>query len=302
MGLSDRDYHHAGETGFGHGGLGRGSFGGGGFGSGDAWSMTTILLVANVVVFLLQAILSGSSRGSAISPGYWGHFSIETTLYGGQVWRLLTYQFLHGGFGHLLFNMIALFFFGPLMEQWWGRRRFLIFYLLCGTAGAFFYTALFFVPDLLNATARTPMVGASGSIFGILIGCALCYPNQRVMLLIPPVPMKMRTLALVILGIAFFSIVMGARNAGGEAAHLGGAAMGFLLIRYPQVVRWLADLGPGSLDAAREARDRHREKKEATNQQEVDRILAKVKKEGLGSLTPREKRTLQEATDRARKS
>src|SRR5438128_2409617 len=92
------------------------------------WSITTWLLVLNVAVFLLQA------ASHEIEP--WGHFSVTTGLYHLQLWRFITFQFLHAGPGHLIFNMLALYFFGPLVESYSGRRRYLAFYLLCGVAGA----------------------------------------------------------------------------------------------------------------------------------------------------------------------
>lgn len=302
MGLADRHYHR--EEGGGFGQFGGGPGRGGGWGpGGGGYSAVTWLIIVNAGVFLLDGILAGARRGGTLAPGGWGGFTIAEGIKGLELWRLVTYQFLHADFWHILFNMVVLYFFGPLMEKWWGTRRFVAFYLVCGCGGAILYTLFSMVPGLLAVGEGTRLVGASGSIFGILAACAVKYPEMRVMLLIPPIPLRMRTLALAILGIAAFSLLVGARNAGGEAAHLGGAALGWVLVRYPELLGWVERLGAGRLKelgtrvgAARAGRRRRQDK---TQQAQVDRILAKVKEKGLASLTPREKKVLQDATDRA---
>lgn len=279
-------------------------------------SMTTWLLGINIIVFFIDSILAGSSRGRWLAPSAWGHFSIDNAVYGLQLWRWFTYQFIHEGLFHILFNMIGLYFFGRLLEQWWGSRRFLAFYLLCGSLGAVVFTALAHVPGVLNVTGRSELVGASGSIFGILAGCAVLFPHQRVMLLIPPIPMSMRTMALLFLGLSALSVIAGGQNAGGDAAHLGGALLGWFLVRRPRLLDFAdrstpAGLGgfggsrsPGPLARWRQKRAEQRAERqrehEAREFAEVDRILAKVKANGLHSLTDREKRTLQRETDRKR--
>ena len=204
--------------------------------------------------------------------------------------------------------MVGLFFFGPLMERWWGSRRFLAFYLLCGVSGAVLYSLLALVPGLLSVWPRDvvlarPMIGASGSIFGILVGCAVLYPRQRVMLLIPPIPMSMRTMALVFIGIAFFSVAVGSDNAGGEAAHLGGAALGWLLVRRPNWLNFAdgfrGSRGEAQLKRMQRKAERQRKKLEAAEAQ-VDKILDRVRDHGLQSLSPREKKIVKNATERKR--
>ena len=262
-------------------------------------SMVFWLLCINGGVFLLDAVLVGSRRGSSLAPHDWGAFSVGQGVFGLQLWRMITYQFLHGGLMHLLFNMIGLYFFGPLMERWWGSRRFLAFYLLCGIGGAGLYTALSFVPGLLGVSIHSSLIGASGCIFGILIGCAVLYPNQRVMLIFPPIPMTMRTMALCFLGLGVLSLMAGSANAGGEAAHLGGAALGWFLIKNPRWLNFVDRNWFGDLQRHRQERQRHAAAKEDA---QVDRILSKVREHGLASLTNREKKTLQRATDRQRRA
>lgn len=267
-------------------------------------SVVTWLLAINFIVFVLDAILTGSTRGTALSPSYWGNFNFEQGVAGFQLWRWFTYQFIHAGFFHVTFNMLGLYFFGPMMERWWGSKRFLAFYLMCGASGAVLYSLLGLVPDLLPGGNLGTLVGASGSLYGILAACAVLFPQHRVMLLFPPIPMSMRTLALVFLGLAALSLIAGSPNAGGEAAHLGGAALGFLLVKFPASLTWAdrirrpqrpaADSWSGKLHKQRDA--------EAKEDAQVDRILDKVREHGLQSLTKSEKGILLRATERHRRS
>ncbi len=312
MGWQDRDYYRdsseAGEHPF------RGQF--------STLTVTTWLLIINCGVFVLDALFTGSQRASAVSPFYWGNFNIVQGVYGLQVWRWFSYQFLHGGILHLVFNMIGLYFFGPMVERWWGARRFLAFYLLCGVSGAIVFTLLTFT-GTLPTWMGSRLIGASGAVYGILMAAALVAPNMRVMLLFPPIPMKLRTMAAVFLGLATVSILVGSANAGGEAAHLGGALLGYLLVKQPGLLGWAQ--GSGARRSLREkyagwgealnapsgaegksgkwtdARAIRQKEKQAEERQkleaEVDRILAKVKAQGLHSLTAQEKKTLTSATE-----
>ncbi|MCC7406831.1 MAG: rhomboid family intramembrane serine protease [Phycisphaeraceae bacterium] len=285
---------------------GRGAFGGLGGGRFDGAAVTLWLIILNTAVFFLDQIFKNSARASALSPSYWGEFSLDTAISHLQLWRWLTYQFLHQGFFHLFFNMLGLFFFAPLIERWWGSRRFLGFYLLCGVSGAVFYSLLY--PVIPYTNWYVPLVGASGAVFGVLVGCAVAFPDVRVMLLIPPIPMTMRAMALIFLGIAALSLIAGSQNAGGEAAHLGGAAMGFVLIKFPVLLRPLegsrASRRPGKLDWRtrwRQKRLQRHHQQILREQAEVDRILDKVHNHGLQSLTDKEKRLLHHATERQRR-
>ena len=171
---------------------------------------------------------------------FWGHFSVGFTVTQFQLWRLLTFQFLHANLMHLLFNMLSLYIFGPMVERHLGSARFARFYLICGAGGAVAYFALY-VKDVLIGSQWVPLVGASAGIFGILIAAARVAPNAVVMMLFPPIPMRLRTLAWVFIGVAVYTILTRGRNAGGEAAHLGGAIVGFILM---QGERMLSDRAP----------------------------------------------------------
>lgn len=272
-----------------------------------SYSVTMWLAGVNFVVFLIDQLLTGSMRAGAASPLAWGCYSIDLALSHGQVWRFITYQFLHADFFHIFGNLLGLIFFGPLMESHFGSRRFLAFYLLCGTSGALLFTLGAQIPWLLGPWAGAPLVGASGSVFGILVGSAVVAPMTPVGLMFLPITMTMRTMARIYLGFAVLSLVFGSRNSAGEAAHLGGAAMGWLLVKQSWLLNWadkLSSLSSGRRDSFAQKKPNkikqwldQREEQAAVNlEKEVDRILAKVHDNGLQSLTEKEKKTLSEAT------
>jgi membrane associated rhomboid family serine protease len=212
------------------------------FGRFTGWSVTTWLIAINVVVFVVDNLLRGVLQyppGVAGPLTLWGEFNAFLGVYHFQFWRFLTFQFLHANTMHLFFNMLALYFFGPMVEAYLGSRRYLAFYLLCGMAGAASYMLLLSM-HLLIGNPFVGLVGASAGIFGILIAAAQIAPSATVMLLFPPIPMKLRTLAYVLLGIAVYTVIVNGRNAGGEAAHLGGAALGYVLIYRPHILNIFA--------------------------------------------------------------
>jgi membrane associated rhomboid family serine protease len=193
-----------------------------------AWSVTTWLIAINCAVFVLDLLTNHLLYD-------WGYFSITAAIQFGQVWRFLTFQFLHANINHIFFNMLSLYFFGPMVESYLGSRRYLAFYLLSGIAGAVSYIILYNL-HILISFPYLPLVGASAGIFGVLLAAVQIAPNARVMLMFPPIPMKLRTLAWVMIAIAAYTVIGNGRNAGGEAAHLGGAAVGAILIRFPKAL------------------------------------------------------------------
>jgi len=295
MGFQDRDYNRY-DTGSGYGGGGmRRSQGGFHW---PAGSVVSRLIIINAIVFILDSITRGSTRGDVLAPSGWASFTVDQGIKDLQIWRWITYQFVHAGFGHVFFNMLGLYFFGPMVERWWGSRRFLAFYLLCGVSGAAVAVVLGTVDGLISFPPTVKLVGASGSLFGILMACAVLFPHQRVMLIFPPIPMTMRTMAMLFLGVAALTVIAGGQNAGGEAAHLGGAALGFLLVRNPRLLDW-ADRSLPRVDRGG-GRWQKMQVRKQRDSAEVDRILIKVKEQGLQALSRSEKRTLQQATERRR--
>ena len=149
---------------------------------------------------------------------------------GFEPWQLLSYGFLHGGLLHLAFNAFALYMFGAPIEQLWGSRPFLVYYLVCvvGAALAQLATQAWLMPD----GPMIPTVGASGGVFGVLLAFGMMYPHQRILLLFPPIPMPAW---LFVIGYGVLELVLGLSQPGSNVAHfahLGGMAIGFVLIQY----------------------------------------------------------------------
>lgn len=140
-------------------------------------------------------------------------------------WQLISYGFLHGGLGHLFFNMFALYMFGLPIERLWGTRRFLIFYFFC-MIGAGLVQLL--VAGLTGG--EYPTIGASGAVFGLLLAYGMMYPNATIMLLIPPIPMKAKYFVVGYGILTLFFGVTGTAAGIAHFAHLGGMAFGFVLI------------------------------------------------------------------------
>jgi membrane associated rhomboid family serine protease len=207
-------------------------------------SVTTWIIVINVAVFLFDRIFGRPDYITLLFHGqpvaqfsqlaWWGHFSTATAIYHLQLWRFLTFQFLHANFGHLFFNMLALYFFGPMIESYLGPRRYLAFYLLCGMAGAVSYLLLWMF-HVLVGYSWVPLIGASAGIFGVLIAAARIAPNTTV-LIYGILPMRLKTMAWLLFGIAVYTVFTNGRNAGGEGAHLGGAVLGYILMAMPRLL------------------------------------------------------------------
>ena len=158
--------------------------------------ITTALLWSMGIAFLLQNFLGAETfRYFMLWP--WGEFSAGLDAEGLPIsvgfmpWQLITYGFLHGGLGHLFFNALALYMFGAPLELTWGPRRYALYFFTC-VAGAG-VTQLLVTSSLGDVY---PTIGASGGVFGLLLAYGMLFPNQRVMLLLPPIPMKARPLVI----------------------------------------------------------------------------------------------------------
>lgn len=194
--------------------------------------VTKALLIANVVVFLLQQpFLLGDATFEPFMLWPIGVFDAFSPGQNFQLWQLLTYGFLHGSFSHLFFNMLALYMFGGPLEQTWGEKRFLTYYLVC-VAGAGLCQLLVGWWMLSNGYAPYPILGASGGIFGLLLAFGMLFPNQRVVLLFPPIPMKARTFVIVFGALELLMGFTGWQPGVAHFAHLGGMLFGWLMIRY----------------------------------------------------------------------
>lgn len=232
----------------------------------------------------------------------WGHFSTGKAFFRLEVWRFVTFQFLHADISHLVFNMMGVFFFGPLVEQHLRtRRRFLSFYLACGISGALMYLLFNLLGSVAHLKAPflfndkwVPLVGASAGIFGILMAAAK-FAGNGTMLVFMVIPMRISTGAYLMAALAALNLIRGGQNAGGDAAHVGGAIAGFFFVRNMHLLRDFLDIF-GRSSAPRSSRSAEA----GARQARLDAILQKVHDEGLHSLTPAEQKFLQQQSDQRR--
>lgn len=193
--------------------------------------VTKALLIINIVVFIAQMALG---RQALLAFELWPlgvQYGDVFNSVGFEPWQVLTYGFMHGSFGHLALNMLALFMFGAPLEYVWGQRRFLTYFLVC-VVGAAICQLLVGWWMMSQGGQAYPTVGASGGVFGLLLAYGMLFPNQRVMLLIPPIPMKARTLVIVYGAITLLMGFTGLQSGVAHFAHLGGMLFGWLMIRY----------------------------------------------------------------------
>jgi len=188
------------------------------------------LLILNGSMFLLQMYSNDSQL--IYTLGLWPLAASSTgflvqNVPHFQIWQLLTYAFLHGGVMHLFLNMYALWLFGSRMESLWGPRVFAIYYFVCVIGAG--------IVQLIVASQSGeiyPTIGASGGVFGLLLAFAMTYPNERLMLIFPPVALKAKWFVLIYGLIELYFGVTGSVAGVAHFAHLGGMLFGFLLLRY----------------------------------------------------------------------
>lgn len=163
-------------------------------------------------------------------------------------WQPVTHMFLHGDFFHLFFNMYSLFIFGSVLERVWGVKKFLIFFFVTGLGAAAVHMGVQWLQmqgymhaaaegskravEMIYALKGTPTVGASGAIYGVLMGYGMLYPDSRLTLLFPPVTLKAKWFVLIFAGIELLLGVFATRDGIAHFAHLGGLIFGFLLIMF----------------------------------------------------------------------
>lgn len=329
-------------------------------------SMTWMLIIANTLVHVVREVFGRSMQvtdrfRTVLVAGQphrleedWlanvGHFSTGRATFfflrnavTGQtgvaipleVWRFVTYQFLHADWFHLFFNMFGLFVFGPIVEEALGKRKFLAFVLVCGVFGAIAYVILnligqgillanngqplgFKIPGVLFYDPLVPLVGASAGVFGVIMACAFVAPNTLIDIPLPPITVRMKPLAYTYLAIAAVQLFIGSKNAGGEAAHVGGALAGYFFVRRVHLLSDFFNLvggPPGAGDrptrlrgsAPRTDPPNTRRTPAASDprpaspaEAEVERILQKVAEKGMPSLTEGEHRTLAAESARRR--
>lgn len=232
----------------------------------------------------------------------------SVVVWGLEVWRFISFQFLHAGEIHLFFNMFGLYMFGEMVERRLGFKRYAAFYLICGIFGALMFLILNFLgqslnlrlPGLLVTSPYTPLIGASAGVFGVLMAAAYYQPNALMQILFLPISMRLRTLVYGYVALAAVNLLFAGKNAGGDAAHLGGAIAGAFFVRRSHLLHDFFDIlgpprnaKPGRATRAVPARSGA---PQAPAPSDVDRILDKVAAEGIASLSERERETLRQAT------
>ncbi|AQX04441.1 rhomboid family intramembrane serine protease [Elizabethkingia meningoseptica] len=235
--------------------------------------VTKTLLIVNILLFVATFLLEGAGIDLSVILGAFFPGSPNFQFY-----QVITHMFMHGGFAHILFNMIALWSFGSAIEMTLGPKKYAIFYFVCGLGAYVLFNIVNYIQvdhlinslvaqgtdieqvfhlskrslnggyiyDIQNATFRgnpnevstlfsflsTPMVGASGAIYGLLVAFAMLYPDAKIMMLIPPIPIKAKYLMPFLILVEFF---LGIKDYQGDNvahfAHLGGALIAFILIK-----------------------------------------------------------------------
>jgi membrane associated rhomboid family serine protease len=254
--------------------------------------MVTRLIVVTSAITLVEWVVPQLGRWLAFLP----------VAFPRTPWTVLTYMFVHGGFGHLFFNMLALFFFGPPLEAAWGERAFLKLYLVSGFGGA-----------LLSLLApQVAIIGASAAVFGVMLAFAMNWPDAPIYVF-GIFPVKAKWLVGVFAAASLLSVMSASRDGVAHLAHLGGFAAAWIYLKAdlgrrfsaPKVKRRkgrtrirVVDSPPPAAGARRSARGAGRA--EETMLDEVDRVLDKIGREGMASLSKEEKALLDEVSRRYR--
>jgi membrane associated rhomboid family serine protease len=259
-------------------------------------SVVSVILWTNVIVFLFQLVFNAAGLGDKFEH----LFALSgSTLRGGFFWQPLTYMFLHDpdDLFHILFNLLLLWFFGREVEYFIGPKNFTRLYLGGGLVGGCLWLAF-------NWTDPTHLLGASAAVLGCVIAFATLFPDREITLLVffvLPVTLKAKYLALIAVALDVIPLL---RHSGGgvaHLAHLGGAVLGYLYIKqlgYGATPRWLGWLQRLTSALRPRPRPKPRElSREEFMRQEVDPILDKIAREGIHSLTRRERKTLESAKD-----
>jgi membrane associated rhomboid family serine protease len=281
------------------------------------------LLAINIALFLLP-LLGGNTVDNWLVQ-YGALWPIGHPLF--RPWQYITYMFLHGGFMHVFFNMLALWMFGIELEQMWGSRRFLAYYFLCGLGAGIIHSLV-----MMMMGNGAPTVGASGAIFGVTLAFGMAFPNRIVFLgFFLPLPARIATLLFI--GLELYAGIAGSTDGVAHFAHLGGALIGFILIKIGGVMTlggifdrfpWFRQgnapmMMPFEQQPVRRQRspqiidvpyrdvgqrapvDRgHPRMDFGADQSRIDEILDKISRSGYQNLTDEEKAILNEASKKMR--
>lgn len=198
------------------------------------------LIIINIIMFVIT-LLTGDFMYEKFSL-----FFFRSDLF--RPYQIITHMFMHGGFFHILFNMYTLFIFGSVLENVWGGKKFLLYYLVTGIGAAVIHSLVMYweagslysaaqAGDMLAAQKlgllfRTPTVGASGAIYGLLLAYGMLFPNNVMQLIFPPIALKAKYFVMIF---GALELVLGLSDSGGSVAHfahLGGMIFGYFLMMY----------------------------------------------------------------------
>ena len=301
--------------------------------------VTRNLLIINVLVYLLASVVE--LGGKSLTD--WGalHFFMASDFH---VYQFITYQFLHGGFTHLFFNMFALWMFGCVIENVWGPKKFIFYYIFCGIGAGLCQEMVQYISfaadgltsldpaQVLNVNGQRLMtvdqimnlsstIGASGAVYGILLAFGMTFPNERIFIFPLPIPIKAKWFVAIYAIIEFVSAMSSVGDGVAHMAHIGGMLFGFLLILYwrkrpnsyfnVDATRQFFDkwsrtsrtshTGETSYTSSnttysRPGDDMEYNAHKKARQEEIDKILDKIRVSGYDSLSKEEKRRLFEAS------
>ena len=272
-------------------------------------TVTKNLLLINVLAFLATVIL----QQQHFSLEYWGglNYFMAPDFH---IYQIVTYMFLHGSFAHLFFNMFALWMFGCVIERVWGTKRFIFYYIFCGIGAGLCQELVQFI-QYGSMPINSITIGASGAVYAILLAFGMTFPEERIFIFPLPVPIKAKWFVCIYAAIELFSAMSAYGDGVAHMAHLGGMLFGFLLIRYWRKhpysgASWGAN---GNIFGNMKQRKTEQPKWQTTNtapretdmeynarkkarQEEIDKILDKIRKSGYDSLTKDEKQRLFDAS------
>ena len=267
---------------------------------GNIPTITKNLLIINVLAFLATLVLQSGS-GIDLNNIFGLHFFRASDF---RIYQLVTYMFMHGGFTHLFFNMFALWMFGVVVEGVWGPRKFLFYYIACGIGAGMMQELAQFVEIYLQLNEQAPLgvgeafvvmgkiadqlnalttVGASGAIYAILLAFGMIFPENKIFIFPIPIPIKAKWFVMGYAALELFQAMAGTGGNVAHLAHLGGMIFGFFMIRYWQ---------RHPREETRTESDWDYNTRKKAEQDEVDRILDKIRKSGYDSLTREEKQRL----------
>lgn len=294
--------------------------------------VTKNLLLVNIIAFVATWMLQ--LRGLDLNDLLGLHFFMAADF---QAWQLVTYMFLHSGFTHILFNMFALWMFGVVIENVWGPKKFLFYYISCGVGAGIMQEIAQFFSFYFTISAQDPTIGfgelfaighqlstqlngwttigASGAVYAILLAFGMIFPNERIFIFPLPIPIKAKWFVMFYVAIELFSAMSSSGDNVAHMAHLGGMLFGYLMIRYwnnHPTAGYGRSNGRQFFDRLKENFEKRSQPKmkvhkggtndreddwefnarKKQNQEEIDRILDKIRRSGYDSLTKEEKQKL----------